>query len=132
MRQVEIGDRFIEQERLTLLGRQFINEEEHAGVSLRSNDGLISTHLLGGKNTRQFTDVLILRPGFLPAFAVQHQVPRDADEPHASVPYLWQAVPMAQHAQECFLHHVLRLGRVARDGERYPVECAGILIDQRG
>ncbi len=85
---------------------------------------------VGRQHARQFGHIVGLRTGLGAALAVEHDVPHNADQPHALVAHLVERVAMAQHAQKRLLHRVFGIGGVAQNGEGNAVEGSGVLAHQ--
>ena len=66
------------------------------------------------------------------AAAVEREVPGDAHQPGPKLDDFVQLPLALQDAQEDVLDYVLRLGRVAQQGERDAIEQAGVVMHQRG
>ncbi len=99
-------------------------------MMLRSGGNLLRAQSVCGQNAGQFGNVVGLRAGLGAPFAIQHNIPDNADEPDAIVAHFAQGVAVAQHPQEGFLHGIFSIGGIAQDGESNAIESPRVLTDQ--
>ena len=101
-------------------------------MALGGDHPLFGAQFARRQNPCQVFKIIDLGPRFGAPLAIQDQVPGDAHQPDAIVAHLSQLAAVAKNAEKGLLHHVFRVGCIARNRIGHAVKRGRILFHQRG